>query len=239
MSAPVPTGQTILIVEDDLAIAEMVQKRLKQEGYYCECVPDGERALASLRRHVPDLILLDRVLPGLTGDEVIRRIKADPRTRSVPVIMLTGKGDESDELVGLALGADDYVSKPFSLKVLLARIVAHLRRQETIDRRDEPAAVKSITLDRSHAQVYVDKTAVSLTSTEYKILATLIAAGGHVLGREQLVSMVYGERIPEEERNIDVHVEGLRRKMGAAATCIYAVSGNGYAFCPPPSRSTS
>jgi two-component system phosphate regulon response regulator PhoB len=176
------------------------------------------------------------VLPGLTGDEVVARLKSDPRTRSIPVIMLTGKGDESDELVGLALGADDYISKPFSLKVLLARVVAQLRRQTTIDDQDDPFAVKSITLDRSRPQVYVDKTPVALTSTEYKILATLIAAGGHVLGRVQLGSMVYDDKVPPDKRNIDHDVADLRRKMGPAAFCIHAVSDCGYAFCPPPSR---
>jgi two-component system phosphate regulon response regulator PhoB len=229
-----PTGHTILIVEDDGAVARMLQQQLQREGYYCECVADGEQALASVRRHPPDLILLDRMLPGLTGDEVVRRLKADPRTRSIPVVMLTGKGEESDELVGLALGADDYVSKPFSFKVLLARIVAHLRRQDTIEHRDEAGEVKSITLDRRSLQVFVNKTAVLLSPTEYKILATLIAAGGRVLGREQLVTIVYGEKAPPEERNIDGEVAGLRRKMGPAAMCIHVVPDDGYAFCPPP-----
>ncbi len=229
-----PAGCTILIIEDDAQVAGTVQKQLRQEGYHCDWVTDGEQALARVRRHPPDLILLDRVLPGLTGDEVVARLKGDPRTRPIPVIMLTGKGDESDELVGLALGADDYISKPFSLKVLQARIVAQLRRQTTIDGEDDPFAVKSITLDRSRPQVYVDKTPVALTSTEYKILATLIAAGGHVLGRAQLGSMVYDDQVPPDKRNIDDHVADLRRKMGPAAFCIHAVLDCGYAFCPPP-----
>lgn len=228
-----PTGRTILVVEDDEAVAGVVQQQLQREGYYCECVADGAQALSSVRRHPPDLILLDRVLPGLTGDEVVRRLKADPRTRSIPVVMLTGKDAESDELVGLALGADDYVSKPFSFKVLLARIVAQLRRQDTIEHRDEATEVKSIALDRRSPQVFVNKTPVPLSPTEYKILATLIAAGGRVLGRAQLVTIVYGEKTPPGERNIDGEVAGLRRKMGPAAGCIHAVPDDGYAFCPP------
>jgi two-component system phosphate regulon response regulator PhoB len=229
-----PAGSSILIVEDETAVASILQKQLQQEGYYCECVADGEKALASVRRHAPDLVLLDRVLPGLTGDEVVRRLKSDPRTQSIPVIMLTGKGDESDELVGLALGADDYVSKPFSFKVLLARIVAQLRRQANIEHRDEIASVESVALDRRSPQVYVNKMPVQLSPTEYKILATLIAAQGRVLDRVQLITIVYGDHVSPGERNIDGEVEGLRRKMGPASVCIHAVSDYGYAFCPPP-----
>ncbi len=229
-----PTGNSILIVEDDPAVANILQKQLQHEGYFCECVNNGDKALTSVRRHAPDLVLLDRVLPGLTGDEVVRRLKSDPRTQSIPVIMLTGKCDESDELVGLALGADDYVSKPFSFKVLLARIVAQLRRQANIEHRDEVADVKSVALDRRSPQVYVNKMPVLLSPTEYKILATLIAAQGRVLGRDQLVTIVYGDKVQPGTFNIDGEVEGLRRKMGPASICIHAVSDYGYAFCPPP-----
>ena len=227
-------GQIILIVEDDDEVAAMLQAHLEQEGYYCERAASGERALAAVRDHTPHLILLDRGLPGMKGDEVLRRLKSDPRTRSMPVIMLTGKAEESDELVGLALGADDYVSKPFSPKILLARIAAHLRRQESLDQRDEVLAAKSVTLDRRQPQVFVDKTPVPLTATEYKILASLIAACGHVLDRQQLVSVIYGKSPPpSDECNIDGHVEGLRRKMGPAAGYIQIIPDGGYAFCVP------
>ena len=224
-------GRIILIVEDDIDVGATIQRQLEREGYNCECAADGERALASVHHHVPDLILLDRGLPGLPGDEVVRRLKSDPRTRAIPVIMLTGKADESDELVGLALGADDYVSKPFSFKVLHARIVAQLRRQDTLEHRDEVSAVKSIALDRSQPQVFVDKIPVPLTAMEYKLLATLIAARGHVLYRQQLVSAVYGKQPQPNDCNIDSQVEGLRRKMGPAGGYIQAVSDAGYAFC--------
>jgi two-component system phosphate regulon response regulator PhoB len=229
-----PTGNSILLVEDETAVANILRKQLQHEGYFCEWVTDGEKALLSVRRHAPDLVLLDRVLPGMTGDEVVRRIKSDPRTQAIPVIMLTGKGEESDELVGLALGADDYVSKPFSFKVLLARIVAQLRRQASIEQRDEVADVKSVALDRRSPQVYVNKMAVQLSPTEYKILATLIAAQGRVLAREQLLTIVFGDKVQPGTFNIDGEVETLRRKMGPASVCIHAVSDYGYAFCPPP-----
>jgi len=226
-------GQFILVVEDDAGVADVLQKHLEREGYYCQVVISGEKALASIREHAPSLILLDRVLPGMTGDEVVRRLKADPRTRAIPVIMLTGKAEESDELVGLALGADDYIAKPFSTKLLLARIAAQLRRQEVLEQHGEAPATATIMLDRRQPQVYVDKTPVKLTTTEYKILATLIAARGHVLACDQLQSVVYGKQPPPSECSIAGHVEGLRRKMGPAAGYIQAVADEGYAFCGP------
>ena len=124
-----PAASNVLIVEDDSEVAHgFCGKRLELEGYFCGVATDGEEALTEVQQQSPDLILLDRMLPGIDGDEVIRRLKSDPRTQSIPIIMLTGRSDESDELVGLALGADDYVSKPFSFKRLMARIAAHLRR---------------------------------------------------------------------------------------------------------------
>jgi len=230
------TGQSILIVEDDPDVAATVRLRLEREGYLCEVASNGDDALASVRRHAPDLVLLDRILPGLSGDEVLRRLKNDPRTSSIPVIMLTGKGEESDELVGLALGADDYISKPFSGRRLIARIQTQLRRKERLASAAGGAPPKSITLDRRQTRLLVDKTPVQLTVTEYKILATLIAAQGHVLSVEKLIAMVHGDKAPEDEYQMEHQIEGLLVKMGPAATCIQAIHDQGYAFCPPRSQ---
>ena len=226
-------GYFILIVEDDDAVAEMLREYLQREGYVCERAAQGDQVLDLVRSCPPDLILLDRVLPGMTGDEVIQRLRSDPRSQAIPVIMLTGKSAESDELVGLALGADDYIAKPFAPKLLLARIAVHLRRRNAAERQDERLPISSIALDRSQPQVFVDKTPVQLTVTEYKILATLIAARGHVLDRRQLISMVFGKKAPSDERALEGQVEGLRRKMGAAAGYIQVVADEGYAFCGP------
>lgn len=230
-----PVGKTILIVEDDEGVARTLRTHLEREGCLCEHVSDGEQALASVLKHVPDLILLDRVIPRLNGDEVARRLKSDPRSKFIPIIMLTGKADESDELVGFALGADDYVSKPFSPKVLLARIVALLRAKQALDEQHAqfPTAANTIELDRSQPRVFIDKTAIPLTSTEHRILASLMAAGGTILDAQQLMRMVFGGERSLDARTLESHIGGLRRKMGPAAGCIQTVTHGEYAFCPP------
>lgn len=230
-----PAGMRILIVDDDADVSEMLRNHLEREGYVCQHVNDGHDAMTAVRRDAPDLILLDRVLPGLTGDEVAQRLKADPRTRAIPIIMLTGKDEESDTLVGFALGADDYVNKPFSVKVLLARITAQLRRRAALEQEHEALAPppRSVILDRGQARVFVDRTPIPLTAAEYRILATLMAAGGHVLHWQQLAAVVYGKESPPDEHTLEGHVGGLRRKMGPAAACIQMVADGEYAFCPP------
>lgn len=224
----------ILIVEDQSEVAGVLQKCLEREGFRCEHAADGEEALARVGRHQPDLVLLDRVLPRLSGDDVVRRLKADPRTRTIPVIMLTAKSDETDEVVGFALGADDYLPKPFSPRVLLARVQARLRSREMLDSLHAAAPVSSVLLDRERPRVFIDKTAVALTPTEYRILATLMAARGHVLRSELLVTLVFGSNSPDEQERLAGQVSGLQRKMGPAAACIQVVASNEYAFCAPP-----
>lgn len=227
------TGKTILVVEDSPDVAEAIRGYLEQEGYVCQHVGDGEAALAAVRRQLPDLILLDRGLPRMTGDEVARNLRSDARTRSVPIIMLTGKAEESDELVGFALGADDYVAKPFSLKVLLARIEVQLRRKEAAEQHYATLPASTVKLDRTQPRVFIDQTPIALTSVEYKILAALMAAGGTVLRSQQLLGLIYGREQPSDDRGLATHVGGLQRKLGPAGACIQVVSGDEYAFCPP------
>jgi two-component system phosphate regulon response regulator PhoB len=228
-----PGERTILIVDDDLEIADVLREQLERDGYHCVLASDGENALATIRGQNPDLVLLDRMLPGITGDEVVRRMKSDPRSESIPVIMLTGKGDESDELVGLALGADDYVRKPFSPKRLKARIAAHMRRVESETARELGPPPRSLMLDRTAPQVIVDDQAVQLTLEEHRLLGALIAGNGIVLSETQLLRMVFGSGPPPAGVTIPGRIDALRRKMGPAAMFIQSVSDSSYAFCGP------
>jgi two-component system, OmpR family, phosphate regulon response regulator PhoB len=227
-----PVGKNILIVEDQPEVAAVLCAYFEKEGFYCQRASDGEEALARVRERAPDIVLLDRMLPRLSGDEVARRLKADARTRTIPIIMLTGKADETDQIVGFALGADDYLAKPFSPRVLHARVLAHLRYRQALEPREE-TAVANVTLDRHQPRVFVDKTAVALTATEYKILATLMAARGHVLDGERLGNVVFGTTGPDEMQRLAGQVGGLQRKMGAAGSCIHVLADGDYAWCPP------
>lgn len=227
------TRKHILIVDDDPDVAATLQDCLAHEGYRCERVADAEQALAVVLRQPPDLLLLDRVMPGMSGDELVVQLKNDPRTQDIPVILLTAKTEESDELVGLSLGADDYVTKPFSPKVLLARIGVKLRRRTADTEASSSLQARSITLDRTQPRVFVDNTPVPLTTAEYKILAALIAARGHVLGRQQLETMVFGKNAAQAPVGIEGPLDELRRKMGPAAGCIQSVAPGRYAFCYP------
>lgn len=231
--------KSILIVEDEADLAEVLCYHLEREGYACRQAPDGALALAEVRRQVPDLIVLDRMLPKASGDEVVVRLKRDPQTASIPVIMLTAKAEETDELVGFALGADDYVTKPFSPKLLLARIAAVLRRREAATGEAEVLSAGPITLDRSRHEVTVSGSPVALTATEFRVLAALMAARGRVLDRTQLIDTVLGSGVAVTNRTIDVHIAALRKKLGSAAGWIQTVRGVGYTFREPMSEANT
>lgn len=226
-------SRLILVVEDEADLAELLCYHLEKEGYTCRRLHDGHSALAEVRRSTPDLILLDRMLPGVSGDEVVQRLKRDPRTAAIPIVMLTAKAEETDELIGFALGADDYVSKPFSMKLLLARIAAVLRRRDTVAEEGEVLTAGPIVLDRGRHEVTVEGAPIALTATEFRVLAALMAARGRVLDREQLLDLVLGSGAAVMNRTIDVHVAALRRKLGSAAGWVQTVRGVGYAFRKP------
>ena len=228
------TNKTVLVVEDEADLAEVVRYNLEREGYRCRCLVDGTSALAELRRERPDLLILDRMLPGMSGDEVISKLRREPTTADIPVLMLTAKAEESDELVGFALGADDYVTKPFSMKLLLARIDALLRRVGTPAAESDALTVGPITLDRSRRELKVDDEAVTLTSTEFGLLWELMAARGRVLSREQLIDAILGIGAVVTDRTIDVHVAALRKKLGKASGLLQTVRGVGYTLRPSP-----
>jgi len=227
------TAKTILIVEDNPEVANALVQHLEREGYICERATDGDEALAAVRRHPPDLVLLDRGLPGVPGDEVARQLRADPRCSSTPVIMVTGKAEESDELVGFAVGADDYISKPFSPKLLLARVEAQLRKKDRAESTHPSVPSASVKLDRSQPRAFVDRTPVPLTADEYKILATMIAAGSTVLEEHRLAAMVYPPGQANPTKRLAADIEELRHKLGTGGGCIQLVGPGMYAFCHP------
>ncbi|QOJ15770.1 MAG: response regulator transcription factor [Planctomycetia bacterium] len=227
------TNRSILIVEDEAELAMAIEFHLSREGYKVRRVGDGATAIAEASRNPPDLIILDRMLPGLAGDDVVIRLRGDARTASIPVIMLTAKAEETDEVVGFALGADDYVRKPAPMKVLVARVAAVLRRREAGAKAQDVLSSGPITLDRARHEVTVDSVPVQLTATEFRMLATLMAARGRVLDREQLIDNVLGSGVAVTQRTIDVHVAALRRKLGSAAGWIHTVRGVGYAYRVP------
>ncbi len=228
-----PAGKTILVVEDEADLADLVAFNLEREGYRCRIARDGNAALAELDRDLPDLIVLDRMLPGASGDTVLARLRRKSAGASLPVIMLTAKADESDELVGFALGADDYLTKPFSVKRLVARVGAVLRRRGDVE--PEPASLRGgpIQLDPGRREVRVDGVAVSTTATEFKLLRALMTASGRVLSRDQLIDTVLGHGVAVTDRTIDVHVAALRKKLGMASGWVTTIRGAGYAFRSP------
>ena len=218
----------IMIVEDERDMADLVAMRLKREFYEVEVVHDGREALDRIRCNPPDLVLLDIMLPGLSGTEVLRAMRDDPRTSAVPVVMLTARTEDADVVVGLQLGADDYVTKPFSMSVLIARISAVLRRNESKAAGKEVLSVGPILIDPERHRVRVDGEAVDLTATEFRLLVAVVAARGRVLNRNQLIDQALGMDTVVTDRTIDVHMAGLRRKLGKARDCIATVRGVGY-----------
>jgi len=220
----------VLIIEDDADIALSVKYYLEHEARFSvEIAADGELGLAQARRQRPDLILLDLNLPGLGGLEVCRRLKANGDTAGIGIIMLTARVEESDKIAGLELGADDYITKPFSMKELVARVRAVLRRSESAD--DAPRTLTSglLVVDEDGRKVAVDEQEVTLTRKEFDLLVALLRRPGRVLSREMLLERVWGYDHPGETRTIDVHVRQLRRKLGEAAA-IETVVGIGYRF---------
>jgi DNA-binding response OmpR family regulator len=225
--------KSILVVEDEPDLANTLAYHLKREGYHCRLAGDGQTALTEAQRQPPDLIVLDRMLPRLSGDDAAMRLRSDRRTAPIPILMLTAKTDETDELVGFALGADDYVRKPFSIKLLLARVSALLRRRETAGEPADVLAAGPVVLDRGRHEVRVEDRPAILTTTEFRLLAALMAARGRVLGRDQLIDAALGAGAAVTDRTIDVHIAALRKKLASAANWIHTIRGVGYALRAP------
>lgn len=221
--------EKILVVDDEEDILELVRYNLSKEGYKVLCAATGEEGLKSVRAENPDLIILDLMLPGVDGLEVTKRLKGDAATRKIPIVMLTAKGEESDIVTGLELGAEDYITKPFSAKVLVARVRAVLRR-EIRNRTEEKEVFKihEITIHPGRHEALVNDKPVQLTFTEFGILNFLVKRPGWVFTRNQIVDAVRGDDYFVTDRSVDVQIVGLRKKLGKAGKHIETVRGVGY-----------
>jgi two-component system phosphate regulon response regulator PhoB len=224
-------AQDVLVVEDEQDIRDLVVHHLEREGFRCRTAATGTAALREVRARTPDLLVLDLMLPELGGLEVCRRLRADPATAAVPIIMLTAKADEVDRVVGLEMGADDYVAKPFSPKELVARVRAVLRRARPVAAA-RPLSVGPVTLDPERHRATAGGRPLELTPKEFDLLQALLEAAGRVLSRELLLNRVWGyARADEiESRTVDVHVRRLRAKLGEAGARIATVKSVGYRF---------
>jgi two-component system alkaline phosphatase synthesis response regulator PhoP len=223
--------ERILVVDDEEDILELVRFNLAREGYDLVCTTSGEEALEIARKKHPDLLILDLMLPGIDGLEVTKILKNDVKTKDIPIIMLTAKGEEADIVTGLELGADDYVTKPFSPRILVARVRAALRRKVKDSPEDESLVkIHSLEIHPGRREVLVDNQRVQLTFTEFAILNFLARRPGWVFTRFQIVDAVRGDDYPVTDRSVDVQIVGLRKKLGSAGKYIETVRGVGYRF---------
>jgi two-component system phosphate regulon response regulator PhoB len=223
--------ETILVIEDEEDILELIRYNLDREGYQVICAESGEKGLEIARRQRPDLLLLDLMLPGLDGLEVCKRLKTDGAVANLPIVMVTARGEEADVVTGLELGAEDYVTKPFSPRVLVARVRAVLRRRRETPL-DDDAVIRThgIEIHPGRHVVSVDSEAIDLTATEFKILHFLAKRPGWVFTRYQIVDGIRGPNYPVTERSIDAQIVALRRKLGERGAAIETVRGVGYRF---------
>ena len=225
-----PMKETILIVEDEKDIVKMLDYNLKKEGYKILVAHDGEDALDAANVKYPDLILLDLMLPGVDGLEVCKQLKLERKTAAIPVIMLTAKTQESDKVVGLELGADDYVTKPFSPRELILRVKAILKRGKPQEEEKDILSVDKITIDIPRHKVTVDKKEIKLTQLEFRLLVTLVKRRGRVQSRDGLLEDVWDIASEVTTRTIDTHIKRLREKLGKAGKLIETIRGIGYRF---------
>jgi two-component system, OmpR family, alkaline phosphatase synthesis response regulator PhoP len=223
--------QLILIVEDEEEIRELVRYNLERQGYRVATAASGEEAMRAVHEEPPNLVLLDLMLPAMDGWEVCKQLKREPTTQQIPVIMLTAKGEESDMVLGLELGADDYISKPFSPRVLTARVHAVLRRKASAAE-EETGVIRlhDIVIHPGRHEVRVGDEPISLTATEFKVLKVLAERPGWVFTRYQIANLVHGGDSIVTDRSVDVQIVGLRKKLGAAGEYVETIRGVGYRF---------
>jgi DNA-binding response OmpR family regulator len=226
----------IQVIEDDQDIALLLEHALQREGgFEVALATDGEEGLRQALNDPPDLVLLDLNLPGVDGLEICRRLRAEAATRTIPIIMVTARVDEADRVAGLELGADDYILKPFSMKEVVARVRAQLRRAEMPRRQTRTLSAGNLLVDESRRRVTVDGEEIALTRKEFDLLTDLMQRRGRVVSREQLLARVWGYDNPGETRTVDVHVRHLRRKLGQPVSgWIETVVGVGYRFKERP-----
>src|SRR5712692_6073892 len=226
--------QRILIIEDERALTKVHAYNLQREGYEVTLAHDGVEGLRRAQANPPDLVILDLMLPGMDGLDVCRELRAGELTRTIPILMLTAKAEETDQVVGFSLGADDYVTKPFSVKVLVQRVKALQRRRDGEADSADVIEHLRVRVDRLRHQAYVDGKVLDLTPTEFRLLECLLRQPGRAFARSQLMDAAIGEGAVVLERTIDVHIKTLRRKLGLAGDRIQTVRGVGYRFRDTP-----
>lgn len=222
--------ESILIVDDEEDVLELVKINLEKNGYIVETAISGEEASSKTRSLIPDLVILDLMLPGIDGLQVCRNLKNDAKTRHIPIIMLTAKGEEADIVTGLELGAEDYVTKPFSPKVLIARVRRVLNRSVSSHSTEDTLKIHNITVSPSRREVLADGQPVELTFTEFSILHTLMSRPGQVFTRYRIVDAIRGHDYVVTDRAVDVQIVSLRKKLGSCGHYIETVRGVGYRF---------
>ncbi len=222
--------KSILIIEDEKDIVDLIEYHLKQSGFSAISSLDGPTGLERAKKKRPDLIILDLMLPGISGKDICRSLKSNPLTQSIPILMLTAKAEETDRLIGFELGADDYVTKPFSPKELVLRVKAILRRKEVDHEGEKTIQIGDLLIDIERHHVSIKKSPVRLTSTEFKLLVELASKKGRVQTREHLLDRVWGYTYEGYARTVDTHIRRLREKMGPLGDSIETIRGVGYRF---------
>jgi two-component system phosphate regulon response regulator PhoB len=221
-------NKRILVADDEVDVLNLVASNLKSAGYNVLRAEDGHSALDQARDSLPSLIVLDLMLPGITGLEVCKLLKADPATKAIPIVMLTAKAEEIDRILGLELGADDYITKPFSPRELVLRVKSVMRRLNASSDDSQTLRLGDIELDRARYQVLLKGVPVEFTATEFKLLALLIERKGRVQSRDALLNDVWGYESVIDTRTVDTHIRRVREKLGAAADYIETIRGFGY-----------
>ncbi len=222
--------ETVLVIEDEEDIQEVLRYNLEQYGYDVMCSSTGEQGLLAAKNHNPDLVLLDLMLPNMDGIDVCKELKSESNTKHIPIVMLTARNDDSDIIIGLELGADDYITKPFSPKVLMARIKSLLKRLKKQENSNNIISLSGILMDSDKHEVQVDSKNIDLTFSEFKILDLLIKHPERVYSRQQIMNSIKDNEYIITERTIDVQIVGLRKKLGIKGKNIKTVRGIGYKF---------
>jgi DNA-binding response OmpR family regulator len=220
--------QRILVVDDEPDVLELVEYNLSGAGFSVITASDGAEALAKIRTHQPDLVILDVMMPEMDGTELCKLLRRDPATADIPIILLTARAGEIDRVLGFELGADDYVTKPFSPRELVLRVKSLLRRGQISEEKSEVMTFGDLIIDIPRHQVTVKGAVVSLTATEFKLLTTLAHRRGRVQSRDKLLRDVWGYQEAIDTRTVDTHMRRLREKLGVAADCLDTVRGVGY-----------
>lgn len=228
--------QQVLVVEDERDIVQVLDFSLKQAGFDTAIATDGETAKARIQQRVPDLVLLDLMLPDIPGTEICKQLKTTAKTAHVPVLMLTARGEEIDRVLGFELGADDFVTKPFSVRELMLRIKAILRRRAPAENTNVRRQLGPIRIDVEAHRAYVEDKEIELTALEFRLLLSLLSRAGRVQSREQLLDEVWGLSPETQTRTVDTHVKRLREKLGPARDLLETVRGTGYRLVDPAEK---